>query len=69
MMGTPSFSRLVTSFSGVIWAEFGVVEARSANEAIRQAAAGVAGRFVAVPARSWKPVTVRVEQTTRITLT
>ena len=51
------------------WKEFGVVKARSANEAIKQAAGATPGSFIAVPARSWKPVTVKVEQTTRITLT
>jgi hypothetical protein len=39
------------------------VEASSAAEAIRLTVK-TAGTFVAVPARSWKPVKVTVEQTT-----
>lgn len=50
------------------------VAASSAEQAIRAHVAAVAavderaGRYVAVPSRSWKPVTVAVETTTRVTL-
>jgi hypothetical protein len=44
------------------------VKARSANEAISLVAKPVddGKEFVAIPARSFKPVTVKVEQTTRV---
>lgn len=46
------------------------VEARSAEQAVRLAAAEIgAGQYVAVPARSWQPVTVKVETQTRMVLT
>lgn len=48
----------------------GTVTARSANAAIRErlgvAEGNPAGVFVAVPARSWKPVTVKVETKTAL---
>ena len=49
------------------------VSARSATEAIRHTVALLApddqaGVFVAVPARSWKPVTVHAEVQTRLKL-
>lgn len=43
------------------------VRASSANAAIRAVAEKKGdGQYVAVPARSWKPVTVKVEQTTKV---
>jgi hypothetical protein len=51
------------------WGEVKTVTARSAVEAIRAAIpaqSGQEGTFIAVPARSFKPVTVKVEQTTRV---
>lgn len=52
------------------WIEYGTSEASSSARAIKAVAdeAG-AGVYVAVPARSWAPLTVKVEQTTRITVT
>jgi hypothetical protein len=58
------------------WAEPGDrVEAASAHDAIRKHAARTAAPmpasssvYVAVPVRSWKPVTVRAEQTTVLKL-
>jgi hypothetical protein len=52
------------------------VDARDANDAIRKVAADdfghlkdeKPGAYVAVPARSWKPVQVRTETTTTIRL-
>lgn len=55
------------------WAPMNSVEARSHAEAIRKAVApkeeqpAATGEFVAVPARSWKPVTVKVETQTKVT--
>lgn len=37
------------------------VKARSAEHAIREAAGNTPGNYVAVPARSWKPVKVSVD--------
>ncbi len=51
------------------WQEVKTVAARSADAAVKEAAEEVPGRYVAVPARSWSPRTVTVEQTTRIRLT
>ena len=54
------------------WSEKVTVEARSAQAAIRsliekgQAEAVTHEHFVAVPARSWKPVTVQVETKTAL---
>jgi hypothetical protein len=51
------------------WREFDFVNAASADAAIRAVAeAKGAGEFVAVPARSWKPRTVTVEQKTAVRL-
>lgn len=44
------------------------IRARSGNEAIRQVLGVTEGVHVAVPARSWKPVTVRAEVQTRLKL-
>jgi hypothetical protein len=43
-------------------------KAHSPEAAIKQAAEENGGTFVAVPARSWKPLTVKVEQTRRVTV-
>jgi hypothetical protein len=52
-----------------VWCEHDTVEASSAESAIRKAIAGTSGGlFVAVPARSWRPVTVRTETQTVIRL-
>lgn len=48
------------------WSYTTTVEARSAEAAIRSIEA--AGTYVAVPARSWKPVTVKAETTTVLRL-
>lgn len=44
------------------------VEARSGEQAVRIASNGAPGTYVAVPARSWKPVKVSVETVKRVTL-
>lgn len=54
------------------WTEQKTVEASSAKAAVRKflgEASNPDGTYVAVPARSWQPVTVKTEQTTKITLT
>lgn len=59
----------VTSFNEDLgWRAVGKVEARSSESAIRQLLDGkeAEGSFVAVPARSWKPVTVKVETKTAL---
>lgn len=50
------------------WRSIKKVEARSADAAIRAVLNGYTGEgmFVAVPARSWKPVTVKVETKTAL---
>lgn len=55
--------------AGYSWNEHGdPVEASSARRAL--SSRGVdEGTYVAVPARSWKPLTVTVEQTTRVKIT
>ena len=50
------------------WSVLEDVDADSARAAIR-AATNAPGVFVAVPARSWHPVTVTVETQTRMVLT
>ncbi len=59
---------VVLSKDGELWRTIAEVDARSAEEAIRQAASSTDTTCVAVPARSWKPVSVRVEQTSRMVL-
>lgn len=50
------------------WFEVGpTVKASSAKRAL-SAAEISAGEYVALPARSWKPLTVKVEQTTKVTI-
>lgn len=57
------------------WKSEATIEARTAEEAIRRAITPKPdtetgephGTFVAVPARSWKPVKVKTETKTRIT--
>ncbi len=44
------------------------VNARSASEAIRSGSAGKEGIYVAVPARSWKELKVKVENTVKVTI-
>ena len=51
------------------WETIAEVEAANAQDAIRQAAKGAEGVYVAVPARSWQPVTVKVETRTVVKLT
>jgi hypothetical protein len=47
------------------WRQAGVRRASSPSRALRQAAVGE-GTFILVPSRSWRPLTVSVEQTTTI---
>lgn len=55
---------------GDAWSQIGedVVTAFSADAAIREVASSrtTSGTYVAVPARSWQPRTVEVEQTTKV---
>jgi hypothetical protein len=58
--------------SEAAWGEIGAVTAKSAKDAIRLTlaeAGSPAGQYVAVPARSWKPVQVEAVQTTVLKLT
>jgi hypothetical protein len=53
------------------WTNVAEVEASGPTSAIKQVAAEAStakGTYVAVPARSWKPVTVQAVQTTTIKL-
>lgn len=54
---------------GPTWDEIGPpVEAVSAEAAIRKAVTDGGGTFAAIPVRSFKPVTVKVETTRKLTL-
>jgi hypothetical protein len=44
------------------------VQAANAQAAIRERASTSGGTYVAIPARSWKPVTVKTETRTIVTL-
>lgn len=63
-----------TDAGGPRWQEVARCEARSADAAIRHHVnaenevphADYDGKFAAVPARSWKPVTVKVETKTAL---
>ncbi len=47
-----------------MWLEVGTVTARDSTQAIKDHLAGqteIDGRFVATPARSWKPVSVKTK--------
>jgi len=50
------------------WVETTTVEAVSARAAIREALNGASegGEYVAVPARSWEPVKVEIQQAIKI---
>lgn len=52
---------------GAPWMEAGTVEASSAREAIRKSVTE-SGTVVAVPARSWLPLTVSIETKQKVTL-
>lgn len=55
-----------------LWKQVAAVRARSATAAIRDHIAlsgATEGTYVAVPARSWQPVTVKVETQTKLVLT
>jgi hypothetical protein len=45
----------------------GVARASSARRALANAELG-AGEYVAIPSRSWKPLTVKVETTKKVTI-
>lgn len=59
---------LIEHEDGDGWFEHARVEERSAQAAVRSALDGIQedGTYVAVPARSWKPVTVKVETKTAL---
>lgn len=50
------------------WKEHGGTTSSSPERAIRTLAVVDAGEYVAVPKRSWRPLEVKVEQTTKITI-
>jgi hypothetical protein len=50
-----------------IWEDYAAVDASSATDAIKKVADD-GGKYVAVPARSWKPVTVTTETRTILKL-
>lgn len=51
------------------WYPHALVDAANSADAIKKSlSGGQAGTFAAVPARSWKPVTVHVETTSRMRL-
>ena len=64
---------VILSKTGQSWVEQATVTARSAKAAVRewldQGADKPEGVYVAVPARSWQPITVKTETQTKIKLT
>jgi len=51
------------------WSEQGSTRASSPARALRSyVSAGAEGTYVCVPSRSWKPLVVKVEQTTKVTI-
>ena len=50
-----------------VWNEYGKAKASSPARALRNLEISN-GTFVAVPSRSWKYLTVKVEQTTKVTI-
>lgn len=50
------------------WARIGQAIAKDAADAIRATCNDEPGTYLAIPSRSWKPITVRVETVTRIKL-
>lgn len=61
-------SYVILTQSGGMWAERGEAEASSARRAIA-ATDPDEGVYVAVPKRSWKPLTVKVETSRKLTIT
>lgn len=57
-----------TSLGTASYQLVGTFKAASANDAVKQAAGDKEGIYRAVPARSWKPVTVTVKTETKVTL-
>lgn len=63
------FNEGQAQIAGGAWVEIGGTEARSAESAIRLVVArsdDTEGEYVAVPARSWKPIKVSVETKTQL---
>lgn len=59
---------IVLSKDGELWRPIAYPVARSAEDAIRQAASSTDTTCVAVPKRSWKPVSVQIKTQTRMVL-
>lgn len=51
-----------------VWREAGVVKASSPATAIRTLTHTGKNTYLAVPMRSWKPLTVKTEQVTKVTI-
>lgn len=51
-----------------VWREAGVAQASSPTRAIRTLTHTGENTYLAVPMRSWKPLAVKVEQTTKVTV-
>ncbi len=69
-MGNPSYFVLVYNNEGA-WKSAATIEASSAETAIRihcKTLDEPGGVYVAVPSRSWRPVTVKAETTTVLKL-
>lgn len=49
------------------WVEIGRETVLSSGQAVKQAAGETPGEYLAVPIRSFKPVVVKVEKTTKVT--
>lgn len=50
------------------WKEYGMAEASSPERALRSFPDVLGGTYIAVPDRSWKPLTVALEKTTKVTI-
>ena len=64
--GSPSPANAATAIVDVGFKEFAKVTATSSAAAIRQVARED-GAYVAIPSRSWQPLTVTCEQQTKVT--
>ena len=59
---------MILKKEGISWEYISVAEASSTKRALTVATLDGDGEYVAVPKRSWKPLTVKTEQTTKVTI-
>lgn len=59
---------LIFKYEELKWEHISSVVASSPRRALSLGTLDGPGKYVAVPARSWKPLEVKVEQTTKVTI-